>query len=369
MSSNTFGKEFCVTTYGESHGAAVGCILDGCPAGLKIDEKLIQKELDKRRPGQSDVTTQRGEDDKVEILSGVFEGTTIGTPISMLVRNKDANPDAYKAFKDKPRPSHADFTWQEKFGIRDWRGGGRSSARETVGRVAAGAIAKELILKTLGTELVTYTKAIGGIEATPMKIEAGKFKKYEDIIYSNPIRALDIERAKEMEEEIRFVQKEGDSVGGIVECVVLNVPAGLGEPVFDKINADLAKAVCSIPAVKGVEFGLGFEMANMKGSETNDAFIINNGSVQTKTNKAGGVVGGITNGMPLVLRVVLKPTASISKEQETVDLKTKKAAKIKIEGRHDPCIVPRAVPIVESMVALVLADHGLRSGLIPRSLI
>lgn len=367
MSSNTFGKEFCVTTYGESHGAAVGCILDGCPAGLKIDEKLIQKELDKRKPGQSDLTTSRGEADKVEILSGMFEGKTIGTPIGMLIRNKDADSSAYKAFKDKPRPSHADFTWQEKFGIRDWRGGGRSSARETVGRVASGAIAKELLLKTLGTELVTYTKAIGGIEATPMKIVAGK--DYESIIYSNSIRALDLERSKEMEEEIRFVKKEGDSVGGIIECVALNVPAGLGEPVFDKINADLAKAVCSIPAVKGVEFGLGFEMAGMKGSETNDAFIIKKGSVQTKTNKAGGVVGGITNSMPLVLRVVLKPTASISKEQETVDLKTKKAAKIKIEGRHDPCIVPRAVPVIESMVALVLADHGLRSGLIPRSLI
>jgi len=369
MSSNTFGKEFCVTTFGESHGAAVGCILDGCPAGLKIDEAVIQKELDKRRPGQSDITTSRGEKDKVEILSGIFEGQTIGTPIGMLVKNKDADSSSYKKFINKPRPSHADFTWQEKFHVRDWRGGGRSSARETIGRVATGAIAKKLLLETLGTELVTYTKAIGGIEATPMKITAGNYEEYEDIIYSNSIRALDIERSKEMEEEIRFVKKEGDSVGGIVECIALNVPAGLGEPVFDKINADLAKAVCSIPAVKGVEFGLGFEMANQKGSQTNDSFTVKKGKVVTETNRAGGVVGGITNGMPLVLRVVLKPTASISKEQKTIDLKTKKETKIKIEGRHDPCIVPRAVPIVESMVALVLADHGLRSGLIPRSLV
>jgi chorismate synthase len=366
MSSNTSGKEFCVTTWGESHGNAVGCVVDGCPAGLKVKLEDIQRDLDRRRPGQSDLTTQRGEEDRVEVLSGIFEGRTVGTPISMLVKNEDVDSSKYKDFITKPRPGHADFTWQEKFGIRDWRGGGRASARETVGRVAAGAIAKRLLSETLGVRVIAYTKEIGGIEANDMLItDACKCK---DIIYSNPIRALDLERAKEMVKEIRSVRDRGDSVGGVIECVVLNVPAGLGEPVFDKLGADLAKAVCSIPAVKGVEFGLGFASARMKGSEMNDEFEVKKGKVVTKTNKAGGMNGGISNGMPIVLRVAIKPTASIGKEQWTVDMKTKKKAKMKIEGRHDPCIVPRAVSIVEAMVALVLADHGLRSGMVPRSL-
>jgi len=367
MSSNTFGKEFCVTTWGESHGPAVGCVVDGCPAGLGISEAEIQGDLDRRKPGQSDITTSRGEKDKVRILSGILDGKTLGTPISMIVMNEDANPAAYKGFITKPRPSHADFTWQEKFGIRDWRGGGRASARETVGRVAAGAVAKRLLFVTNKIRIVAYAKEIGGIVAKDMEItDANKCK---DIIYSNPIRALDLGRAKQMEEEIRLAKRSGDSVGGVIECVVLNVPVGLGEPVFDKLNADLAKAICSIPAVKGVEFGLGFEAAGLKGSEMNDEFVIKRGKVLTKTNRSGGINGGISNGMPIVLSIAVKPTASISLEQETVDLKTKKAAKIKIEGRHDPCIVPRAVPVVESMISLVLADHGIRSGLIPRSLV
>ena len=367
MSSNTIGKEFSVTTWGESHGVALGCVVDGCPAGLEITREEIQSELDKRRPGQSDVTTSRGEKDQVEILSGILEGTTVGTPIGMIVRNEDTDSSKYTEFINKPRPSHADFTWQEKFGIRDWRGGGRASARETVGRVAAGAVAKKLLKETLGIEVIAFTKEIGGIVAKDMAITNAS--KTKDIIYSNPIRALDIERAKEMEEEIRLVKSEGDSVGGIIECVALNVPAGLGEPVFEKLTAELAKAICSIPAVKGIEFGIGFEAARMRGSEVNDAFDMKGKKVITKTNRAGGISGGISNGMPIVLRVAIKPTASISKEQETVDLKTKKKAKIKIEGRHDPCIVPRAVPIVEAMVALVLADMGLRNGSIPRSLV
>ncbi len=366
MSSNTFGKEFSVTTWGESHGAAVGCVVDGCPAGLKITVADVQKDLDRRRPGQSDIATQRGETDKVEILSGVFEGKTVGTPISMIVRNEDADSSKYKEFISKPRPGHADFTWQAKFGIRDWRGGGRASARETVGRVAAGAVAKRLLAETLGVRVISYTKQIGQIAAKDMKITDVCHCK--DIIYSNPIRALDIERANEMEEDIHLAMSKGDSLGGIIECIVLGVPAGLGEPVFDKLSADLAKAVCSIPAVKGVEFGLGFELAGMKGSEVNDVFVSEKGKVVTRTNKAGGINGGISNGMPIVLRAAIKPTASISQEQETVDMKTKKPAKIKIEGRHDPCIVPRAVPVVEAMAALVLADHGLRSGKIPRTL-
>jgi chorismate synthase len=367
MSSNTFGKEFCVTTWGESHGAAVGCVVDGCPAGLKIGPEDVQRDLDRRRPGQSDVTTQRGEKDRVEIVSGVFDGRTLGTPISMIVKNEDADSSKYRDFITKPRPGHADFTWQEKFGIRDWRGGGRASARETVGRVAAGAVAKRLLAETLGVRVVAYTKEIGGVEAQDMPLtDACKCK---DIIYSNPVRALDLDRAEEMEEEIRSARDKGDSVGGIIECAVLNVPAGLGEPVFDKLSADLAKAICSIPAVKGVEFGAGFAAARMKGSEMNDQFDFVPCRVMTRTNKAGGLNGGISNGMPIVLRVAIKPTASISREQETVDLKTKKKSKIKIEGRHDPCIVPRAVPIVEAMVALVLADHGLRGGMIKRTLV
>jgi chorismate synthase len=369
MSSNTIGKEFCVTTWGESHGSAVGCVVDGCPAGLGVTLEDIQKELDKRKPGQSDVMTSRGEKDKVEILSGIFEGKTIGTPISMIVQNKDVDSSKYKAFKDKPRPSHADFTWQAKFGIRDWRGGGRASARETVGRVAGAAIAKKLLAETLKTEVFAHTRQVGQIVAKEMKIESLGACQCREVVYSNPIRALDLELAKEMEEDIRKAKSEGDSLGGVVECIALGVPAGLGEPVFDKLTADLAKAVCSIPAVKGIEFGLGFELASMKGSEANDQFTVKKGKVMTKTNRAGGISGGISNGMPIVLRVAFKPTASIGKEQETIDLKKKKSVKIKIEGRHDPCIVPRAVPIVESMVALVLADHGIRSGLIPRSLV
>jgi len=369
MSSNTFGKEFCVITWGESHGPAVGCVVDGCPAGLEIALKDIQKDLDRRRPGASDVSTPRKEKDAVKILSGIFENKTLGTPISLLIENKNVDSSAYKPLKDKPRPGHADYTWQAKFGFRDWRGGGRASARETVGRVAAGSIAKSLLSETLETRVLTYSKEIGGIKAKDVDVDELDICKVKDGLYSNPVRALDKKAANEMEKKIKSVKSEGDSLGGIVECVVLNVPAGLGEPVFDKLSANLAKAVMSIPAVKGVEFGLGFETARMRGSEVNDEFVMSGKKVKTRTNNAGGINGGISNGMPIVLRVAIKPTSSISKKQETVDLKTGKKADLKIEGRHDPCVVPRAVPIIEAMVSLVLADHGLRSGLIPRSLI
>jgi len=366
MSSNTFGKAFCVTTWGESHGAAIGCVIDGCPAGLELTEKSVQRDLDRRKPGQSSVTTSRGEEDKVRILSGVFEGKTIGTPISMIVMNEDADSSKYKDFINMPRPGHADLTWQEKFGIRDWRGGGRASARETVGRVATGSVAKGLLSSVLGLRVVAYSKEIGGVKAKDVEIRDAC--KAKDTIYSNSVRALDEAAAGKMENAILKAKNNSDSVGGIVECVALNVPAGLGEPVFDKLTADLAKAVMSIPAAKGVEIGVGFKAAGMKGSEMNDEIIVKKGKIETKTNNSGGMNGGISNGMPIVLRVAFKPTASIGRRQETVDLRTREKAEIKIEGRHDPCVVPRAVPVVEAMVALVLADHGLRSGLIQRKL-
>jgi len=368
MPANTFGEALRLTTWGESHGKAVGCVLDGCPSGLEVTLDEIQAELARRRPGQSEISTPRGEKDQVEILSGVFEGKTIGTPIAMMVVNEDKDSSAYKPFKDKPRPGHADLTWREKFGHVDWRGGGRSSARETIGRVAGGAIAQKLLKVSLGAEIVGYTKEIAGIVAEDMKIEDMKKSHVLEITESNPLRALDLERAKQMEQAILDAKAAGDSIGGVIEAVALNVPAGLGEPVFDKLNADLVKAVMSIPAVKAVEIGAGLEFARMKGSEAQDEIIKKKGQILTKTNKAGGINGGISNGMPIVVRAAVKAPASIAQGQKTVDLKTKKATEIKVSGRHDPCVVPRAVPIVEAMVALVLADHGLRSGAVPRKL-
>lgn len=345
----------------------MGSIVDGCPAGLLISEKDIQKDLNRRRPGQGEVTTARSEKDTVEILSGVFEGQSLGTPISMIIKNRDVDSSAYKELKDTPRPGHADLTWEKKFGLRDWRGGGRASARETAGRVAAGAIAKKLIKDSLGIDILAHAKQIGAVSAAGMEIE-GDLDKYEDIVYSNPLRTLDLERSKDMEDEILSAKSEGDSVGGIVECIAVGAPIGLGEPVFDKITAELAYAICSIPAVKGIEFGIGFEAAGLRGSENNDEIAIQNKKIVTRTNKAGGVLGGITNGMPIVFRVAFKPTASISQKQRTIDLQKGREAEISIKGRHDPCIVPRAVPVVEAMAAIVLADLGLRSGMIPRSL-
>ena len=366
--SNTIGKLFRLTTYGESHGHAIGCVIDGCPSGLEIKKEEIQKELDRRKPGQSSVTTSRAEEDKVEILSGIYEDKTLGTPISMLVRNKDADSTKYLKIKDTPRPGHGDFTWREKFGHYDWRGGGRSSARETLARVAAGAVAKKL-LKNFGVEIIAYAVSVGNVKVDKVdkeKIEK-KFKKLNElknIIESNPVRCTIPEKAKLMENIILDAKKNGDSVGGIIEVRAFGVSPGLGEPVFDKLSADIAKALMSIPAVKGVEIGAGFELAKMYGSNGNDEFIVTGGKVKTKTNNCGGILGGISNGMPLVARLAVKPTASISKKQKTVNIKTMEAAEIEVVGRHDPCIVPRAVPVVEAMMALVLADHGLRSGFI-----
>ncbi len=366
MPPNTFGEEFRLTTWGESHGPAVGCVLDGCPAGLEIALEVIQKELDKRRPGGGGVSTPRREKDKVEILSGVFEGKTLGTPVSLLIENRDADSSPYEKLKDKPRPGHADYAWRAKFGLRDWRGGGRASARETAGRVAGGAIAKRLLSSVLGLRVVACAREIGGVESEGL---AGwDADKAEKRIYSNAVRALDPKAAKTMEKAVEEAKADGDSLGGIIECAALNAPAGLGEPVFDKLTAELARAVMSIPAVRGVEFGIGFEAARKRGSQVNDELEARGKRIVTKTNNAGGINGGISNGMPIILRAAVKPTSSIGREQRTVDLKKGGSAKIRIGGRHDPCVVPRAVPVVEAMAALALADHGIRSGSIPRTL-
>jgi chorismate synthase len=349
MSGNTFGKIFKIATWGESHGPGIGVVVEGCPAGLPLKESEIQKELDRRKTGQSKVTTTRKEGDKVQFMSGVFQGKTTGTPISMLVINQDADSSKYELIKDLFRPGHADYTYQMKYGFRDYRGGGRSSARETVGRVAAGAIAKKL-LKRHKIKITGYTKQIGPIRA----------KKFDfDEIEKNIIRCPDKAMADKMIAHIMKARKKGDSVGGIVEVVAQGVPAGLGEPVFDRLDADLAKAVMCIPAVKGVEIGIGFEAAEMLGSQCNDAFIMKGRKVTTKTNHAGGILGGISNGENIVLRMVVKPTSSINKTQNTVTQKGKTAT-INVEGRHDPCICPRAVPIAEAMVALTLIDHWMR---------
>lgn len=349
MAGSTFGSVFRITTWGESHGWGIGVVVDGCPAGLPLAEEDIQKELDRRRVGQSKVTSQRQEEDRVEILSGLFQGQTTGTPIAMMVRNKDADSSKYEAIKHLFRPGHADFTYLQKYGIRDYRGGGRASARETVGRVAAGAIAKKILARE-GVEIFGYTTQIHTIQAK-------RFDREE--IERNMVRCPDREAAEQMVERIIEARKAGDSVGGIVEVVARGVPAGLGEPVFDKLDADLAKGLMSIPAVKGVEIGAGFQAATMFGSEHNDPLINKEGRIGTLTNHAGGIVGGISNGEDIVVRIVVKPTSSILKEQQSVDIEGNPVT-LRVEGRHDPCVCPRAVPIAEAMVALVLVDHFLR---------
>lgn len=344
---NTFGKLFRVTTFGESHGTALGAVIEGCPPKISLTEEDIQKELDRRKPGQSAVTTARKEDDKVRILSGVFEGQTLGTPIAMIVFNKDAKSQDYEKLKEVYRPGHADFVWEKKFGIRDHRGGGRSSGRETVSRVMAGAVAKKVLLhRDFGKEMeiFAYAKQIGPIIA-----------EYIDLsfIEKNMVRTADPKKAQEMEEYIKKTKGEGDSVGGVVEIVVKNMMPGLGMPVFDKINADLAKALVSIPTVKAVEFGAGFQSAMLKGSEHNPL------QGTGEMGGGGGISGGISTGEDMVIRVTVKPPSSISKEQETHN-KQGENVKIQVTGRHDPCIIPRFIPVAESMVALVLADHLLR---------
>ncbi|MDB5124804.1 MAG: chorismate synthase [Mucilaginibacter sp.] len=366
MAGNSFGQIFRITTFGESHGEAIGVIIDGCPAQLDVDLDYIQGELDKRRPGQSKITTQRKESDIVKILSGVFEGKTTGTPIAMLIPNEDQRSKDYTHNVDVFRPSHADYTYQVKYGIRDHRGGGRSSARETAARVAAGAIAK-LLLKTQGIEIVAHVSSVGKIDAP--NVDYSDAQAFIEEREKNIVRCADPATAEEMIAHIDSIRKQGDTVGGKVSCYINNCPVGLGEPVFDKLHADLGKAMLSINAVHGFEYGSGFAGSEMRGSEHNDIFSsIPNPSpegkgtplVQTLTNFSGGIQGGISNGMPIEFKVAFKPVATIMQSQPTVD-SAGNAAEISGKGRHDPCVVPRAVPIVEAMAALVLVDHWLRN--------
>ena len=359
---NTFGQMFRITTWGESHGRAVGVVIDGCPSGLEICEEDINQELRRRRPGFSEITSRRREEDKVEILSGVFEGLTLGTPISLLVWNTDINSSPYEKIKHLIRPGHADYTYQVKYGLRDWRGGGRASARETAGRVAGGAIAKKLI-GLFGVEVLAHTIEIAGVRA-----ERVEYEKLKQNVERSEIRCGDRQAEKEMIKKIMIARKEGDSVGGIVEIIVRNPPAGIGEPVFLKLDAYLSMAVMSIGAVKGVEFGEGFEVARKKGSEVNDEPYIDNGRIRFRTNRAGGILGGISTGEDIIMRVAVKPTPSISKIQRTVNIETWTEEDITVEGRHDPCIVPRIIPVLEAMTSIVLADCMMMQGIIPRKL-
>ena len=352
---NIFGHLFRVTTFGESHGGGVGVVIDGCPPNIDISDAEIQRDLDRRRPGQSKITTQRKEEDRCEILSGIFAGKTLGTSIAVLVRNKDARPEDYAQMKRAFRPSHADFTYEAKYGIRNWQGGGRASARETIGRVAAGAVAKK-ILSILYSEfeIVAYVAQIHEVIA---KVNRSVVKMKD--VDRNVVCCPDSTAAKRMEALIEQIRAEGDSVGGVIECVVRGVPPGLGEPVFDKLEADLAKAMLSLPATKGFEIGSGFAAARMRGSEHNDPFEMRGGKIRTATNNSGGVQGGISNGEEIYFRVGFKPTATIAREQKTVTA-SHKETRLGARGRHDPCVLPRAVPIVEAMATIVLCDHALR---------
>jgi chorismate synthase len=352
---NTFGHLFRVTTFGESHGGGVGVVIDGCPPLLEISPEEIQLELDRRRPGQSKITTPRKESDTCEILSGTFEGKTLGTPIAIMVRNQDTRPQDYQDMAVKYRPSHADATYDAKYGIRNWQGGGRSSARETIGRVAAGAIAKKILHQVAGVEIVGYVKRIKDLEAEidPHTVTLAQ-------VESNIVRCPDAESAEAMIKLIEQATRDKDSIGGVVECVARNVPKGLGDPVFDKLEADLAKGVMSLPASKGFEIGSGFAGTLLTGSQHNDEFYTDAaGNIRTATNRSGGIQGGIANGEDIVIRVAFKPTATIGKEQKTVNREGEETT-LAAKGRHDPCVLPRAVPMVEAMVALVLCDHLLR---------
>ena len=347
MAGNTFGNLFKLTTFGESHGVAIGGVLDGCPAGLEIDLDAIQRELDRRKPGQSAIVTQRKEPDTVELYSGIFEGKTTGTPIGFAIHNTNQKSKDYSHIKDSYRPSHADYVYDQKYGFRDYRGGGRSSARETASRVVAGAIAKQMLAKI---KINAFVSQVGD-----MRLEKDYKELNLALTESNPVRCPDPEMAEQMEAYIKEVRKEGDTIGGIISCVIQNVPVGLGEPVFDKLHAELGKAMLSINAVKGFEYGSGFEGVKMKGSVHNDQF---NADGSTKTNHSGGVQGGISNGMDIYFKVAFKPVATVIQGYETID-KDGNTVQTQGKGRHDPCVVPRAVPIVEAMAALVLADYTL----------
>ena len=353
--SSQFGQLFRISTWGESHGGGVGVVIDGCPPLIDLTEADIQRDLDRRKPGQSEITTPRHEADACRILSGVFQGKTLGSPIAITVMNEDARPEAYREMESAYRPSHADFTTQAKYGIRNWQGGGRASARETIGRVAAGAVAKKVLARLApGLEIVAYVRSIHTLLA---KVDSKTVTAGE--VESNIVRCPDAEAAQQMIELIKKMRSEGDSVGGIVECVIRGVPPGLGEPVFDKLEADLAKAMMSIPATKGFEVGSGFAGTRFTGAQHNDAFVMREGRVHTATNNSGGIQGGMSNGEPIFFRVAFKPTPTITRPQKTVTVSGEET-ELAARGRHDPCVVPRAIPIVEAMAALVLCDHALR---------
>ncbi|PIQ80960.1 MAG: chorismate synthase [Candidatus Pacebacteria bacterium CG_4_10_14_3_um_filter_34_15] len=355
MAGNTFGHLFRITTFGESHGGCVGVVVDGCPPGLEISQEEIQKELDRRKPGQSAITSPRKEEDKIQILSGFLDGKTTGTPILLLAYNKDAKSEDYLNLKDLYRPGHADYTFQMKYGIRDWKGSGRASARETLARVAAGAIAKKYLEEKLGIEILSYVEQVGDIK-TDIDFDTVTMGAIE----SNIVRCPDMSTAETMIKLIEKVRDEGDSVGGVIRGVIKNVPIGLGEPVFDKLPADLGKAMMSINAVKGFEIGSGFDGAKLRGSQHNDEFYTTDqGKIRTKTNNAGGTLGGISNGETIYFRVAIKPVSTIRKQQSTVNINNEEVM-LEATGRHDPCVLPRAVPIVDAMSALVIIDHYLR---------
>lgn len=356
---NSLGKKFVITSFGESHGRCIGIVIDGCPAGLAITDKDIQIELDNRKPGNAISSTKRAEADKVDILSGIFGGYTTGAPICLAVWNEDAKSESYEKTKDLMRPGHADYTAFMKYGgFNDYRGGGRFSGRNTAGFVMAGAVAEKL-LDTTGVKILAHTVEIGGVRADSYDVISA------DIVNNNRLRCADLRDAAKMLAAIEKARKAGDSLGGIIECIAINVPVGLGEPIFDTLEGDLAKALFSIPAIKGVEFGAGFGVAQMKGSKNNDAFRIKRGKVVTETNYGGGILGGISSGMPIFIRAAVKPTPSISQKQKTVNIAKMENAELEIKGRHDVCIVPRAVPVVAAMMAITLCDFALQAGIIP----
>jgi len=358
LSGNSIGQRLVLTSFGESHGKAIGAILDGCPAGLEIDEKEIQKMLDYRKPGTSTITSQRKEGDKVEIISGVFRGFTTGAPITLMIWNSDQKSRDYENLKTKLRPGHSDYPAMIKYNhFNDFRGGGRFSGRLTATHVMGGAIARKLLKVTLGIETNSFTTQIGKI-SMEKEFDAKMIKS----IYKNDVRCPDEKTAKKMKTSIMNAKKNGDSLGGIIESITTNVPVGLGEPIFSSLESDLSKAIFSIPSVKGIEFGSGFEGSKLFGSENNDLYTIKRGKIVTRTNNSGGILGGLSNGMPITIRIAFKPASSIAKKQSTVDIKTKKITTLQIQGRHDPCVVPRAPPVVDSLVALTLADHALLAG-------
>ncbi len=364
MAGNSIGKEFTVTTFGESHGKVVGVVIDGCPAGLPLSEADFQEELDRRIPAEPKIVSARVEKDKATILSGVFNGFTTGAPIALTVENKETKSSDYDAIKDLPRPAHSDYPARIRYGgFNDYRGGGRFSGRVTVALIMAGTVAKKL-LGRYNIDVLAYTVAIGQVKSDK-KFSTTEIRKNR---YQAATRCPDLACAEKMEEAIIASKKEGDSLGGIVECIALNMPAGVGEPLFDALDADLAKTLFTVPAVKGVEFGAGFKAAGLMGSENNDAFLMKGGKVVTATENAGGILGGLSSGMPIVARVAIKPTPSISKEQQTVNLSSMENAALTVGGRHDPCVVPKAVPAIEAAMAITLTDHLLRAGVIPKML-